>query len=383
MTVPIPDSVLRRTLAIAADAVICVDDEMRITFFNEGATAIFGWTADELLGRPIDILIPSRVHSAHREHMERFGRSSGSARLMGQRSDVAGVRKDGTEFPAEASIAHIEHDGGRSYSVVLRDITERKRFVDENAQLVRDLLGSVAARDDMLSIVSHDLRNPVNAVKMLAAAILRSDETAALPEPVAEHAAVMLQAALQMDALIQDLLDVSKLESGRMAVQPRVVSMAELVADSIDVLRPSAEQAGVVISTSFPDRLPDVDVDPARITQVLANLISNGIKYSPHGGEVRVSAVADEDVVRVSIEDNGVGIAAAELPRVFDRFWQSKRTNRSGAGLGLTIARGLVRAHGGRIWIESTVGTGTTVHFTVPRANHHERPTETGSAEAT
>ena len=102
--------------------------------------------------------------------------------------------------------------------------------------------------------------------------------------------------------------------------------------------------------------------------QVLSNLISNGIKYSAEGGKVHISAASDEDVVRISVEDAGVGIPESELPRVFDRFWQSKRTNRSGAGLGLTIARGLVRAHGGRMWIESAVGTGTSVHFTVPRA---------------
>lgn len=365
----ISDSVLRRTLAIAADAIICVDDQMRITFFNQGAEAIFGWTAAEVTGLPLEMLIPQRVHGAHRKHMRTFAATSGAARLMGERSSVAGVRKDGTEFPAEASIAHIERDGVRAYSVVLRDVTERQRFVDENAQLVRDLLGAVAARDDMLSIVSHDLRNPVNAVKMLASAILRSNDSAPLPQPVTEHATVMLQAARQMDSLIQDLLDVSKLESGRMAVQPRVVSMPELVAEVAGVLRLAAQEGGVVVSTTFPEKLPDVDVDPDRISQVLANLISNGIKYTPNGGQVRVSAVSDEDVVRVTVEDTGVGIPAPELPRVFDRFWQSKRTNRSGAGLGLTIARGLVRAHGGRIWLESTVGSGTLVHFTVPRAS--------------
>jgi len=220
----------------------------------------------------------------------------------------------------------------------------------------------------MLSIVSHDLRNPVNAVKMLAAAIVRAGDAAVLPGDVTQHAAVMLQAARQMDALIQDLLDVSKLESGRMAVNPRVIAVDELIALAAETLVPIASQAGVALHTKLSGLLPMVDVDPDRMAQVLSNLIGNGIKYTPAGGDVRLAAEADQDVVRITVMDTGVGITEQELPRVFDRFWQSKRTNRSGAGLGLAIARGIVRAHGGRIWIESVAGKGTKVQFTVPRA---------------
>ena len=125
---------------------------------------------------------------------------------------------------------------------------------------------------------------------------------------------------------------------------------------------------------SLPDRLPQVDVDPDRLVQVLSNLIGNAIKYTPRGGSVRVAAEADQDIVRVTIADTGIGISEHELPQVFDRFWQSKRTNRSGAGLGLAIARGIVRSHGGRICIDSVVGVGTTVHFTVPRAGRAPSP---------
>jgi len=362
------DRILRESVLIAADAIICIDDQQKITFFNDGAAAIFGYTASEVLGRSLDMLLPKSVHAAHRRHIEAFGASEGAARLMGERRDVSGVRKDGTMFPAEASIALVSIDGRAAYSVVLRDVTERQLFEQENAELVRDLRGAVAARDDMLSIVSHDLRNPVNAVKMLASAILRTGDATSLPAQVSQHAEIMLQAARQMDALIQDLLDVSKLESGRMTVNPRVIAVGDVVALASHTLQPIAAQADVSLHTKLSGQLPMVDVDPDRIAQVLANLISNGIKYTLAGGEVRVAAEADRDVVRVTVSDTGVGISEHELPRVFDRFWQSKRTNRSGAGLGLAIARGIVRAHGGRIWIESTVGKGTRVSFTVPRA---------------
>lgn len=372
-SVPVNDAVLRRTLEIAVDAIICVDAEQRIIFFNDGAAAMFGHSPTDVFGKPLSMLMPERFRQAHGHHMARFAGSSDAARRMGERGDIAGLRKDGTEFPAEASIAHIQTEQGLVFAVVLRDVTEQRRFETENSELVRDLRGAVAARDDMLSIVSHDLRNPVNAVKMLAAAILRTGESATLPGEVGQHADVMLQAARQMDALIQDLLDVSKIESGRLSMSPRPISIDELLDEATEMLRPGADQAGVEIRLEPHPRLPAADVDPDRIVQVLSNLIGNAIKYTPRGGHVAISAQAMDDFVQVTVADTGVGISEQELPRVFDRFWQSKRTNRSGAGLGLTIARGMVRAHGGRIWIESVSGAGTQVHFTVPRASRPAR----------
>lgn len=362
------DHVLRASVEIAADAFICVDADHRIIFFNRGAAEIFGYAPAEVMGQPLDSLLPQRFRRAHTGHLRGFATSDESARLMGERREVFGVRKNGEEFAAEASIAKVETDGGLVFSVALRDITERRRFETENAELVRELLSAVGARDDLLSVVSHDLRNPVNAVKMLASAIVRAGEFQPLPAEVAEHAAIMLQASRQMDALIEDLLAVSRLESGRMTVAPRPVALKELVAQVTDVLAPAADAARVKITTDMPADLPAVDVDPDRLTQVLSNLVSNSVKYTPEGGSVVVRAMLDGDVVRVTVADTGIGIPETELPRVFDRFWQSKRTNRSGAGLGLTIARGIVRAHGGRIWIESASGAGTSVHFTVPRS---------------
>ncbi len=358
---------LRASVEIAADAFICVDAEQRIIFFNRGATEIFGYTAAEVMRQPLELLLPARARAAHAGHIDAFARSGNQARLMGERREVFGLRKSGEEFPAEASIAKVEVDGDVVFSVALRDITERRRFEKENAALVQDLLAAVGARDDLLSIVSHDLRNPVNAVKMLAAAIVRAGEASPLPPEVAEHAEVMLQASRQMDALIQDLLDVSRLESGRMSVTPRPTSLGELVSEVMHVLAPSAEAAGVRLAAHVPDVLPTVDVDSDRLVQVLSNLVSNSIKFTPEDGDITVTATEDGDVVRITVADSGIGISAADLPRVFDRFWQSKRTNRSGAGLGLAIARGIVRAHGGRIWVESAPGDGTRVHFTVPR----------------
>ncbi|MFI5311944.1 MAG: ATP-binding protein [Gemmatimonadales bacterium] len=368
MQTQLDDFVLRQTLTIAADAIICIDSEQRITFFNDGAVAIFGYASDEVLGKHLEMLYPERLHSVHRKHVAAFGQAPVAARSMGERREITGLRKDGTEFPAEAAIAHVQSADGTAFSVVLRDVTERRRIEAVNAQLVRDLQSAVSARDEMLAIVSHDLRNPVNAVKMLSAAILREVVGTDVGEDVREHAGTMGKAAEQMDALIQDLLDVSRIESGRLQLSPRAVPLPTLLQHALATLTPIAKEDGVTLHADVDPDLPPVDVDAARIVQVLSNLVGNGIKYTPRGGTVTVTATRDYDDVRVTVADTGVGISVDDLPRVFDRFWQVRRTNRSGAGLGLTIARGIVRGHGGRIWVESTAGAGTRVHFTLPVA---------------
>lgn len=367
---PLSDELLARIVALAADAIICTNAKQTITFFNDGATRIFGYSADEMMGQPLSVLIPSRFRGAHKHHIDEFGHSPVAARQMGERNSISGVRKNGEEFPAEAAIAKMIGPNGPIFSVVLRDVTAQREADETNRRLLADTAAAVKARDELLGVVSHDLRNPVNAVKMLAAAILRTEANAShehIPDVVFEHAAVMLQAAHQMDALIQDLLDVTRLESGRLHLAPGPVALVDAMRAAIDTLQPLADERNVRIALNVPDTLPRANADHDRLVQLLSNLVSNAIKFSPDGNAVHIDAVSDDGIITVSIRDQGNGIAPEELPLVFDRFWQSRRTNRSGAGLGLAIARGIVRAHGGDIHIASTVGEGTTVSFTLPK----------------
>jgi PAS domain S-box-containing protein len=365
---PLSDSLVAAILSLAADAIICVDSEQRITFFNEGAARIFGYDSDEMLGQPLATLLPMRFRTSHRSHLEKFGKSPVSARQMGERSLISGVRKNGEEFPAEAAIAHMSSDRGPVFSVVLRDITDQRRAQETNDRLLVEMEKAVKQRDEMLGLVSHDLRNPANAVKMLAAAILRIDgeNGVTLPPEVVEHATVMLQAGAQMDALIQDLLDSTRLEAGRLRLTPQWMSAAVLASAACDTLAPLANAKSISLGCAMPDGMPEVYADPDRITQVLSNLVGNALKFTPAGGAVSITAALDGPFVQFMVRDSGTGIPQEELPFVFDRFWQSKRTNRSGAGLGLAIARGIVLGHGGRIWIESTPGVETVVCFTLP-----------------
>jgi PAS domain S-box-containing protein len=370
MNQTLPPELFSGLLAIAADAVIAVDHEQRIIFFNEGAERIFGWAASEVGGEYLEVLLPARYRAAHRGHVHGFGEAHGRARLMGERQQISGLRKSGEEFAAEAAIQRIEIGGRNIYAAVLRDISARQR--------AEDLLHvAIKARDDMMGIVSHDLRNPANAVKMLARSIIEDQTREPLPDDVMERVVVMQQAAEQMDALIQDLLDVTRLEAGRLAVSARDIDVTPLIGRSIEALRPLARAGGVMLHAKLPAELPIVRADPDRVTQLLSNVIGNAVKFTSAGGTVTLSARADEREVAIAVADTGQGIPAAQLPRVFERFFQatlSGRAARHGAGLGLPIARGIVEAHGGRIWIESQPGVGTTVHFTLPIATDGVEP---------
>ncbi len=364
---PLSDTLVSAILSLAADAIICVDEEQRISFFNEGASRIFGYDAVEMMGQPLSMLLPMRFRESHAGHLQRFGHSLVAARRMGERSLISGLRKNGEEFPAEAAIAHMPSGGGRVFSVVLRDVTEQRRTQELNDRLLVEMEKAIKQRDEMLGLVSHDLRNPVNAVKMLAGAILRAGAgDQEVPHEVIDHATVMLQAANQMDTLIQDLLDSTRLEAGRLRLVPAWCSIGEVVAAAVDQLRPLADSKSIVFESSIPDTLPEVYADAARVAQVLSNLVGNALKFTPEKGRVSVDGAMSDRMVQLTVRDTGSGIATEDLPFVFDRFWQSKRTNRSGAGLGLAIARGIVLGHGGRIWIESAPQAGTVVRFTLP-----------------
>jgi PAS domain S-box-containing protein len=526
---PITDAVLAGIAVISADAIICIDESQRITFFNEGAEQIFGYRRDEAMGQPIEMLIPERFRSIHHSHVEKFGHSSVKARRMGERSAISGLRKNGEEFPAEAAISHLRSGQHGVYSVVLRDITvrrraeEHQRFLAEAGEILASSLGAgetirnvariavptladaaiisvfhsgtlrgvatahvdpsragdlrllreenpldlrgshpaaevirtgravsipdsktaelrlvsflndagaifadapvssalvlplvargqllgvmelytlhrtldqddvilaedmsrraalaidnarlheqvtlgLRARDDMIGIVSHDLRNPVNAVKMLTGAILGTERSTPLPLDVIEYSTIIRQASEQMDSLIRDLLDVTRIEAGRLNVETAPAEVGELLNDALGTLSPVANAKSIHLRFSTEQGLPMVSVDRERIRQALSNLIGNSVKFSPAGSTITLRAERADDHVVVSVSDQGPGMNDEQLSHAFDRFWQSRRTDREGAGLGLTITRGIIEAHSGRIWAESKVGEGSKFSFTL------------------
>jgi len=520
-------------LAVSADAIVSIDENQRITLFNEGAEKIFGYSREEAIGAALALLLPERFRAIHRRHVDRFEAGREVARRMGERSMVIfGLRKNGEEFPADAAISKLEVDGKRILTVALRDITEQKRVESEqrflaeigpilaasleyedtlkrvaelavkdlaeicivdvieetgdvrrlkvsrdpatavvsellaripsdrtcprllrttletkqpvlmqrlspeeiaslaqseeyqqlfstfeprsiitvpllayekllggialvssnqsrvygpadvrmaeelarraalsiaNARLYRTAQRAIQARDDVLGIVAHDLRNPLNTVRLQAQLLhLQGTEAEGRSRKSAE---TIERAAIRMDRLIQDLLDVSRMEAGQLPIEQGRVPPQDVATDTVETQRVLAANASVDLQLELSPDLPEVWADRNRLTQVLENLVGNALKFTGPGGSIRVGAAPRAGEVVFWVRDTGVGMSIEELEHVFDRFWQARRGDRRGAGLGLPIAKGIVEAHGGRMWVESKVARGTTFYFTVPVAS--------------
>ncbi len=518
--------------AISADAIITIDERQRIVDFNAGAEQVFGWTADEARGQPLDMLIPERYRPVHADHVRTFSAAPGRARRMGERRVIEGLRRDGHVFPAEASISTLEVDGRRVGTVVLRDVTDRVRalgsqrtlahagalladaldeeetleriallMVDsladacviftvdaarvvrraavaaadpehaallaplqgqsiapdeshpvhvlletgeaitidrleevpyvrdqalpatreliermqlrsalivplrargevlgaiglfaarearydaedsalaqelaartgialDNARLYREAVAAVRARDDVLAVVSHDLGNPLSAIRIGVSLLLRHRPTEAADGGWA-HLAGIQQSVQQMERLIRDLLEVKRIEAGQLALAMEDLAAADLLAGAVELMSPLAEKRDMSVRIAVDEPSPHVHVDRARLLQVLTNLLGNAIKFTQEGGDITLSANAAGGEVVFSVRDNGPGIATEDVEHIFDRFWQAQRKGREGLGLGLGLAivRGIVQAHGGRVWAESEIGVGTTISFTLP-----------------
>jgi signal transduction histidine kinase len=212
--------------------------------------------------------------------------------------------------------------------------------------------------------VAHDLRNPLNLIATNAV-LLRED--ALPPDQRTRLLEITERSVRQMDRLIADLLDEARIQAGRFTVQPEDVRIEDIIDEAIHALRSDAEHKGLSLTATV-ERGPPVRADRDRILQVLHNLVGNAVKFT-ESGEVEVRVRREPDRLLCAVRDSGPGIADVHLPRVFERYWQANRQDRRGAGLGLPIARGIVEAHGGRIWLESEVGCGTTFYFTLPAAS--------------
>ena len=214
---------------------------------------------------------------------------------------------------------------------------------------------------EVLSIVSHDLKSPLATITM-AASLLDDDSHSAAER--AQMVKMVKRATARMDRLVRDLLEVGRLEAGHtLPVETRCSDVAPAIREAADAHEALALAGGVRLERDVPDALPAVNVDCDRILQVLSNLIGNAVKFTPAGGRVAVSARVEGDELVISVADSGPGLSAEEQARIFEPYWQAKRTASLGAGLGLKIAKGIVEAHGGRIWVESAPGEGTTFRF--------------------
>lgn len=341
---------------ISTDAIVSVDAEQRIVTFNRGAETIFGYPAEEALGQPLDILIPERYRHDHRTHVDTFGRGPIAARRMGERGQIVGRRKNGEIFQADASISKLEVGGRRIYTAVLRDVTERVRSEQELARSNSEL-------EQFAYVASHDLQEPLRMVASYTQLLARryGDK---LDDDAREFIAFAVDGVTRMQSLINDLLAFSRVGTRGEAFE-RTDTTA--IVDRVLVnLGPAIEEAGATITR---DELPAVYADSGQLNQVFQNLIANAMKFHQPDQPSRVHLSAKRGVGEwiFSVADNGIGIAPEFADRIFVLFQRlHSRTEYPGTGIGLAICKKVVERHGGRIWLESEPGEGTTFLFTIP-----------------
>jgi PAS domain S-box-containing protein len=267
-------------------------------------------------------------------------------------------RKDGSMVDVKISASLLRSPDGTPWYYIsqIEDITEVKRAEEA-------LHRAVAAREQVLGIVAHDLRNPLSNIIIACAALDRGGlESAQTKELIS-------RGARRMNGLIEDLLDVSLVEAGQLKLEKRRLSPKDLISEAVEMQAPLAFSSAVQIRLAAADGLNDVIGDHDRLVRVLDNLLGNAMKFTPPGGHITVGATPGDHEIVFSVADTGCGIAPDNLIHVFERFWKVTTTaNRRGAGLGLPITKGIIDAHGGRIWAESQIGKGSSFFFTLPLA---------------
>ncbi|NEX64204.1 PAS domain-containing hybrid sensor histidine kinase/response regulator [Noviherbaspirillum galbum] len=360
---------LNGILSIADDAIISVDSNQHILLFNQGAERIFGWTADEVVGQHLNTLLPARYHRDHGSHMQRFHDSGQTARKMAERREIYAVRKDGSEFPAEASISRLLVDQNLIYTVILRDVSRRKAYEQELQDAKEKAETAMQAKSMFLANMSHEIRTPLNAVIGMTSLLLNThvnDEQRDYAETIRSSSEVLL-------SLINDILDYSKIEIGRLEIERQPFDLRRCVEESLDLLASAAGEKNLNLAYFIDDSVPATLIsDATRLRQVLVNLLSNSIKFT-HSGEVVVSVTTtmrdnDHYEVQFAVKDTGIGIPAERIPDLFQAFTQvdaSTTRKYGGTGLGLAISKRLTEIMGGRMWLESEVGAGSTFYFTI------------------
>jgi PAS domain S-box-containing protein len=284
-------------------------------------------------------------------------------------------------------------ESGRRYSdadlPLAQEIAHHAALAIEGARLYRVAQAAIRARDDMLAVVSHDLRNYLSTIRLSAELLAhtrqsssRADEAAVsgslAPLGVLEggrrQVEVIGRVATRMNLLINSLCDKAMIETGHFTIEPQLEDVAAMLGDAVRTLEPQAESRSLRLSAEVGPRLSSVRCDRERVVQVIANLVGNATKFTEPGGAIRVVASRVEDAVCISVTDTGAGIASGQLAHVFDHYWKGRPDRREGSGLGLYIAKGIVEAHGGTIWADSVVGTGSTFSFTLPDAPPSRAP---------
>jgi PAS domain S-box-containing protein len=364
----------------AYDAFIAMDEDARIVDWNRQAEVMFGWRREEVMGKPVhEIIIPERHRQIQLREIQRLIATGAGAAIDG-RVEIAGLRRSGREFMLELMLSPIRLGNGMTYSAFLRDITERKRAQQELQAAMEAAESAARAKSEFLANMSHEIRTPMNGIIGLTKLVMKTP----LTQQQQEYLAMIDASAASLLRLVNDILDFSKIEARKLELDAVDFDVRELIGDCLKAFSASANEKGLELIHRVAADVPaSLRGDPGRINQIMLNLVSNAIKFTRQG-EIVVRLVqeslhADHAMLRLSVSDTGIGIAKEQQAYIFSAFSQAdSSTTRiyGGTGLGLTIVSQLAALMGGRVWVESEPGAGTTFHLTLRLDLARSPPTE-------
>ncbi|MBE0537215.1 MAG: PAS domain S-box protein [Phycisphaerae bacterium] len=351
-----------RALAAVDDAVMITDKDAAIVWVNAAFCRLTGYTLDEIKGKNPRILNSGR-------HSREFFQCMLETIYGGQvfRSEMVDKRKDGTCFTLETAISPITDENGHITHFVStkHDVTERKESEEASKESLQDRLR-------FISMASHEVRTPLTAIKEALRLVL-GEYTGGLNDDQKELLVIAQRNVDRLARLINDLLDFQKLKSARMELEMRLHDINALVTEIAETMTPVTREKGLELITDSDRTIPKIIFDKDRITQVLTNLVNNAIKFTD-AGRIIVRTSWCGNLVCVSVSDTGPGISQKDLPRLFQEFEQLASAKTGGSGLGLAICRQIIKRHQGKIWAESKLGKGTTIHFALPVVERRRKP---------
>ena len=375
------ESRFRELLEAAPDAIIEVDREGRIVLLNRVTEQLFGYTREELLGSNVDLLLPDALRAGHGTHRMKYW-SQPTTRPMGRDMVLSARRKDGKDIPVEISLSPVHSDMGTHVTAIIRDVTER-RLAEEsiraaNTQLEarnREIQRADRLKSEFLASMSHELRTPLHTIIGFTE-LLAEELEGPLNEKQKRFVQHVHQDSVHLLALINDILDLSKIEAGRMELELESFDAREVIQGALDGIYTAARAKNISIEYLIRDQ-SFVRADRLRLREILTNLLSNAVKFTPEGGSIVVDASPLDGMIRFSVSDTGIGIAHEDQGVIFDKFRQVSSTTRGvreGTGLGLAIVKHLVELHGGQLSLESSIGHGSRFAFSVPADEARKQP---------
>jgi len=347
----------RELISTSTDAIISTDPKMQITIWNSGAKKLFGYTEKEMLGQSILTIFPTSLYKDISREIVSI-KSTDQSEFSNKVFETSGLKKDCSTVPIEISLTTRQAADSYIITAIIRDITTRK----EAEKKLREI---DQMKSEFLSNVSHELRTPLQSISGFTKLIM----TGKVPDPATqqEFFQIIDTETMHLGNLINSLLDMSRLESGRFKIYRKLTSVYDIFTDSIKMFHSLAREKNIALTENISPKLPEMEVDSDRMRQVVINLVSNAIKFSEPGGSIHIKAAARNNELLFQVIDHGTGIREEAMSHLFERFYRDEgETVKGGTGLGLYISKQIIDAHGGRIWAESKFGEGSTFSFTLP-----------------